>query len=284
MLKKLLFIVTLCFLATPAFALQPDSKPIEEPSGGWIYSGLDEAKAEATTAAYPFNLIDRGAQRGRTMIRGHLAEAMRAIPGNQDDQSGQGTKGGRRPPPTLAVNGNPILLYSDVNGVFARPYAFGPGSNSIELLDANGHSVQRWQLYEANASRPRAQMRVILAWDDPQAQVDLHVLTPDGQHAYWAHPTLTGGGGLDVDSVDGPGPQMFTITAAQRGMYQFYVNYWGNFNASGYHFNEQTRQKPIITCRITMIIKENTPDERRESFVVPLRNVGELNYIRTLIF
>ncbi|MCL2790735.1 MAG: DUF2135 domain-containing protein [Desulfobulbus sp.] len=279
MLKRLLLVVALCLLAIPAFGLQPGSQPIEAPSGGWTYSGLTDAD-EATTAAYPFNLIDRGAQRGRTLIRGHLPEEMRAIPGDQEDQ---GTKGARHRAPTLAVNGNPLLLYSDAQGVFARPYAFGPGSNSIELLDADGHSVQRLQLYEANTSRSRAQMRVILAWDDPQAQVDLHVLTPDGQHAFWGRPTLTGGGGLDVDSVDGAGPQMFTITAAQRGLYQFYVNYWGNFAASGYHFNEQTRQKPIITCRITMILDENTPDERRESFVIPLRKIGELTHIRSLI-
>jgi uncharacterized protein YfaP (DUF2135 family) len=281
MLQKLFFVITLCLVATAAFALQPDSQPIAAPSGGWIYSGLDENKAEATASTYPFNLIDRGAQRGRTLIRGQLPEAMRAMPGNQNHQ---GTKSERRQAPTLAVNGNPLLLYSDAQGVFARPYAFGPGSNSIELVGAGGHSAQRLQFFEANASRPRAQMRVILSWDDPQAQVDLHVLTPDGQHAFWGRPTLTSGGGLDVDSVDGPGPQMFTITGAQRGPYQFYVNYWGNFSASGYHFDERTRQKPIITCRITMILQENTADERRESFVVPIRKIGELTYIRTLIF
>ena len=298
MLKKTLFAIILPFIvATPALALQPDApasaQPLQEPPNGWRYSGLTEADQEATAAAYPFNLIDRGTQRGRTLIRGHLAEAMRVLHGDLsagDENGGQkvnganGAKGPRRGPPTLAVNGNPLLLYSDAQGAFARPYAFGPGSNGIELLDADGHSRQRIQFYEANTGRLRAEMRVLVAWDDPQAEVDLHVLTPDGQHAYWAHPTLTGGGGLDVDSVDGPGPEVFTITAARRGPYEFYVNYWGNFGASGYHFDENTRQKPIITCRITMVLHENTPDERRESFIVPLRKIGELTHIRTLIF
>jgi len=287
MLKKLLvvtaFALAACLLgqAVLAVALQPDfqpiAAPISTPYSGWMYSGLTE-KDEATATTYPYNLIDRGAQSGRTLIRGRLAATMRAIPGNQI------AIGERHPPPTLAVNGNPLLLYSDAQGIFARPYAFAPGSNSVELLDADGHSVQRRQFYEANISRPRAEIRVLVAWNDPQAEVDLHVLTPDGQHAFWARPTLTGGGGLDVDSVDGPGPEVFTITAAPRGAYQFYVNYWGNFGASGYHFDERTRQKPIITCHITMILRENTADERRESFVVPLRKIGDLTYIRTLIF
>ena len=294
MLKKTLFaaiLTTLQFIATPALALQPDAqapaKPLQEPPNGWRYSGLTEADEETTAAAYPFNLIDRGTQRGRILIRGHLAEAMRVLPGdlNADDENGgQKANGPRRSPPTLAVNGNPLLLYSDAQGAFARPYAFAPGSNGIELLDADGHSRQRIQFYEANPSRLRAEMRVLVAWDDPQAEVDLHVLTPDGQHAYYGQPTLTSGGGLDADSVDGPGPEVFTITAAQRGPYEFYVNYWGNFGASGYHFDENTRQKPIITCRITMVLHENTPNERRESFIVPLRKIGELTHIRTLIF
>ncbi|MDR3351449.1 MAG: DUF2135 domain-containing protein, partial [Zoogloeaceae bacterium] len=78
--------------------------------------------------------------------------------------------------------------------------------------------------------------------------------------------------------------EIFSVTAPLRGAYQFYVNYWGNFGDSGYHFDENTRQRPIITCRITLILHENTPNERRESFVVPLRGIGDLTHVRSLIF
>ncbi|MDR2625978.1 MAG: DUF2135 domain-containing protein [Zoogloeaceae bacterium] len=262
----------ICCLALPAHA--QNAAPIDSPQGGWNYSGMVDKSAE-TAVAYPYNLIDRGAQQGRTLIRGRLARHLRA-----EKKEGVVT----RRPPTLVVNGNPMPLYSDEEGRFVRPYAFGPGSNSIELLDVNGKSVQRLQFYEANPTRPRAALRAILSWDDDQAEVDLHVITPDGQHAYWARPVLNGGGGMDVDSVDGAGPEIFSSIAPLRGAYQFYVNYWGNFGSSGYHFDEATRQKPIITCRITLILHENTPSERRESFVVPLRKIGDLTHIRTLVF
>jgi uncharacterized protein YfaP (DUF2135 family) len=273
------FMPLICFVAGFGFlssAMAQDSRPpvieappieappIEAPFGGWSYSGFTD-KSQDTAVAYPYNLIDRGAQRGRTLIQGRLAAY-------------------KKPPPTLVVNGNPMPLYSDEEGRFARPYAFGPGSNSIEVRSAKGKSMQRLQFYEANPTRPRAQIRAILAWDDDQAEVDLHVLTPDGQHAFWAHPVLQGGGGMDVDSVDGAGPEIFSITAPMRGLYQFYVNYWGNFGSGGYHFDEKTRQTPIITCRITLILYENTPNERRESHVVPLRNIGDLTPVKMLIF
>jgi uncharacterized protein YfaP (DUF2135 family) len=253
------FVLLLGFFAPPAPALDP---PLDFPRGGWNHGGFTDDSGRSAVA-YPYNLIDRGAQRGRTLITGRLA-----VPEEV---------------PTLVINGNPMRLHAGEDGRFARPYAFGPGSNSVELKNAKGESLQRLQFHEANPHRPRAQVRAIVSWDDPQAEVDLHVLTPDGQHAFWAHPVLRDGGGMDVDSVDGAGPEIFSVAAAKRGLYQFYVNYWGNFGASGYHFAE-TRQKPVITCRITLILHENTPNERRESFVVPLRKLGELTHIRNLVF
>jgi len=264
------------FLAAAGWPLAvtaQDSAPIESPRGGWNFGGFTDKSGEEAVA-YPYNLIDRGTQQGRTLIRGQLNKRLR------------GEKAGTispRKPPTLVVNGNPMPLYSDEEGRFARPYAFGPGSNSVEILTPEGQSVQRLQFYESNPMRPKAQLRAILSWDDNQAELDLHVLTPDGQHVTWFNPVLIGGGGMDVDSVDGAGPEIFSVTAPMRGPYLFYVNYWGNFGSSGYHFDE-TRQKPIITCRLTLILHENTPNERRESFVVPVRKIGELTHVRTLIF
>lgn len=245
---------------------------LESPAGGWRHNGIHHLDRRPDTAvAYPYSPIDRGTQSGRTLIQGRLAPHLRA-------------HGPARTPPTLVVNGNPMPLYSDEEGRFVRPYAFGPGSNSVEIRSADGHAVRRLQFYEADTTRPRAQLRAILAWDDDQAEVDLHVLTPDGQHAFWAHPVLTNGGGMDVDSVDGAGPEMFSMTAALRGPYQLYVNYWGNFGDSGYHFDERTRRRKIITCRITLVFHENTPQERRESHVVPLRKLGELTHVKTIVF
>ena len=80
------------------------------------------------------------------------------------------------------------------------------------------------------------------------------------------------------------GPEIFSVTAPVRGAWQAYVNYWGNFGASGYHFDEKTRTRDVVTARITLIVHENTPRERRESFVVPLRKIGDLNLVRNFVF
>ena len=239
---------------------------LENPRGGWNHSGLTDRSGD-TGVAYPTPPIDRGAQRNRTMIQGHIREA-----------------GKSRQPPTLVANGNAMPLYTGEGGRYARYYAFGSGSNSVEVRSADGKSAKRVQFYEGNTTKAQAQLRIILAWDAPGAEVDLHVVTPDGQHAFWAHPVLNGGGGLDVDSVDGPGPEIFSTVAPLHGAYHVYVNYWGNFGPGGYHFDELTREQPVITARVTLVYYENTAREKRESFVIPLRKISDLTLVKSFLF
>lgn len=58
----------------------------------------------------------------------------------------------------------------------------------------------------------------------------------------------------------------------------------GNFNESGYHFDGTTWQPPIITARVTLVLYENTPRERREDMVIPLRGIGELTLVKAFQF
>jgi uncharacterized protein YfaP (DUF2135 family) len=266
--------------ACAASAQQPAAPPsstdtpgVQRPIGGWFHSGLQQ-DAGTVHYAYPPNLIDRGGQRGRTMIEGRLKR--------EGQQRKAGSSGPARTP-TLVVNGNAMPLQTDDQGRFARPYAFGAGSNSIEVRDENGSVVQRTQFIEAASLKTQARVRVILSWDDPKAELDLHVLTPDGGHAFWASPVLTNGGGLDVDSVDGAGPEMFSMTAPMGGAYHVYVNYWGRFDGGGYNFDDEARQQPIITARIGLVFDENTPGERRETFSVPMRKIGDLTLVRSFL-
>ncbi len=238
---------------------------IETPRGGWNYSGLID-HASDTRVAYPTPPIDRGAQRNRTLIKGHILAA------------------GKQRTSTLVVNGNPMVLNSGPDGRYERHYAFGGGSNSVEIKTGDGKSAQRVQFYEVNPNQKSAQLRIVCSWDAPEAEVDLHIITPDGQHAFWAHPVLDGGGGLDVDSVDGPGPEMFTTVAPLHGAYHVFINYWGNYGQGGYNFDESQRKKPIITTRVTLVMYENTVNEKRESFVIPLRKIGDLNLVKSFMF
>lgn len=252
--------------ASKSEASSPTAITLEEPHGGWKVSGLTD-RTERFQSAYPFNLIDRGRIKGRSLISGRLRR--QGPPPQTTDQ--------------IVLNGTAMPLFSDEQGNFVRPYAFGRGSNSIEIRAADG-STKRVQFYEAAHDKPQAKIRVVLSWDDHQAEVDMHVITPDGDHAFYADPILANGAAIDPDGVDGPGPEIFTMAAPLHGGYQIWVNYWGNFGDSGYHFDETTRQIPVMTATVTLITNENTPAEKQESFRVPLRKIGEMTLVKAFQF
>src|SRR5687768_4938698 len=114
--------MVVCLLAAGDAEIELDS-----PRGGWNVAGLTDDQ-EKVAVAYPPALIDRGAQKGRHLIRGRLAAQ------------------GKDRAHTLVVNGNPMPLYVGEDGRFARPYAMAPGSNSVEVRGADG-TRKRVQFY-----------------------------------------------------------------------------------------------------------------------------------------
>jgi uncharacterized protein YfaP (DUF2135 family) len=237
---------------------------LQTPHGGWRNSAFREESNGEITRSYPRPPVDRGGQINRTLIEGVLP------------QNGPTRKSGQ-----LIVNGIAMPLYTDPQGRFAKPWSFGPGSNNVEVR-SQGAATKRLQFFENHAGKTRSKLRVVLSWDDAYAEVDMHVISPDGAHAFWARPLLPKGGGLDVDSVDGGGPEIFSTATPLQGTYLLYVNYWGNFNAAGYNFDSQAHEKSMITTRFTIVTNENTPDERLETVSVPLRRLGELTFVRAL--
>ncbi len=67
-----------------------------------------------------------------------------------------------------------------------------------------------------------------LIWDT-RADIDIHVLEPGGSHIYWESRNGNEGGELDVDDVDGYGPENVYWVQGQGppGDYKWYVHYYG---------------------------------------------------------
>lgn len=266
-MKKTYILIIQCMLISTLLHCSMESvraEPTEGPKGGWNYSGLTDRSTDRTMS-YPTPPIYRGLTRNRKPIKGNIPLADQHIP-------------------ILIVNGNSMRLNTDKSGHYERFYAFGGGSNSIEVRSASDKAGHRTQFYESNPNQVAPQMRIICSWDAPEAEVDLHIVTPDRQYITYSSPFLKEGGGLDVDSVDGPGPEMFTVARPLHGTYLVYVNYWGNLDEEGYNFDKSKLKKPIITATVTLVLNENTPNEKRESFVVPLRKIGDLTMVKSFVY
>jgi serine/threonine protein kinase len=103
--------------------------------------------------------------------------------------------------------GNPQAGNGDGFGV-AR---FGQGGENINGVDVKVGDPQ-----------------FTLIWDS-RADLDLHVLEPGGSHIYWENRNGEKGGELDVDDVDGFGPENVYWVQGQGppGEYKWYVHYYG---------------------------------------------------------
>lgn len=226
---------------------------VELPRGGWRFSQGEKAgfRQEVNYPAASVNAVGHSLQ---ALIKGHIAGA------------------GKDKPGTLVVNGVAMPLAIDESGKFERPYAFGAGSNSIEVRSPDGNERKRVQFYDAYAAKPQAKLRVVLSWDSDGTDLDLHVVSPDGQHVFYGNRVAQNGGALDVDVTTGFGPEIYANPAPPKGAYHVFVNYYGSGG---------DRSGEVTTAQIAIVSQEGTLSEKRQAFQIPLRRPGELTLVKS---
>jgi uncharacterized protein YfaP (DUF2135 family) len=238
-------------LAWPCLA--QERTEVETPRAGWRHSAGEPA-GFLQPVHYPASSVSTGEASAAALIAGRVA-------------------GRPKGPATLVVNGVPMPLRIEEDGSFARPYSFGSGSNSVEVR-AGGARARR-QFFDAWAGKAGAQLRVVLSWDSDGTDVDLHVVTPGGEHAYYGDRVVASGGALDVDVTTGFGPEIFAHPSPAPGTYHVYVNYYG----AGERPDDE-----VTIAQVAVISGEGTARERLQVFRVPLRQPGELTLVRSFVY
>jgi uncharacterized protein YfaP (DUF2135 family) len=249
------------FFGATASAQQADEKiELNAPVNGWRYSAGDESRY-TQEVHYPAVAVNTPeGQAASATITGDI----RNTPKDAKADAVQ--------PATLVVNGVAMPQRVEADGHFSRPYAFGAGSNSVEMISADG-ARQRTQFYEGYAGKTQPRLRVLLSWDSDGTDLDLHVVAPDGQHAFYGNRVVPDGGALDVDVTTGYGPEIYSNPSPPSGTYLVYVNYYGSGS------NEQV----LTVAQVAIITDENTPNEKQQVFIVPMRKAGELTLVKSFV-
>jgi uncharacterized protein YfaP (DUF2135 family) len=260
----------------------PGSVILDNPTSGWQNSTLDHDAANfMQDVHYPASDVNtRAGQSRMAMISGKILRDPKSQTQNPKDASSASdaydTSSG--PPATAIVNGVDMPVRIQPDGGFSRPWVFANGSNSVEIRSPDGKHVARSQLYEADSGRVPAKIRVLLAWSTDMTDLDLHVITPTGEHCWYGNRTLKNGGALDIDVTDGYGPEIFQTPVAERGRYYVYVNYYGGAGSVN------GGPAPITVAHITVITNENTVDEKKQTFIVPMRRPGDLTLVSSFVY
>lgn len=239
-------------IAFPALA----QVTIESPRGGWRNSaGAQEQYSQEVN--YPASSVNMQEGQSETaQIRGRIANAPKGKPAK------------------LVVNGVAMPLEVDENGRYGRPYGFGSGSNSVEVRSPDGRTRARTQFVDTYEGKTQSRLRVVLSWDSPGTDIDLHVISPDGGHAWYGNRVMKNGGALDVDVTTGYGPEIFSSATPPKGNYHVYVNYFGSGE----------NQSILTVAQVAIITNENTPREKQQIFRVPMRAAGELTLVKSFVF
>ncbi|MBB3262013.1 uncharacterized protein YfaP (DUF2135 family) [Paraburkholderia bannensis] len=242
-------------LAICACAAQADTIEFTAPLNGWRNSAGDEARY-TQDVHYPAVAVSTPeGQSLNALIAGQIKSAPKAK---------SATSVG-----TLVVNGTPMPQRIEEDGTFSRPFAFGSGSNGVELRTRDG-TRKRVQFYEAYANKTHPRLRIVLAWDTDGTDLDLHVVSPDGVHTWYGDRVAPNGGALDVDVTTGYGPEIYSSAAPLHGTYLVYVNYYGQGNSGA----------DMTVAQVTIITDEGTPNEKSETIRAPMRKAGELTLVK----
>ena len=75
---------------------------------------------------------------------------------------------------------------------------------------------------------PDCDLRVMLAWDADETDVDLHVTEPSGEEAYYGHRRTRAGGDVSQDITDGYGPEEYLLRSAPAGGYRIRAHYFAS--------------------------------------------------------
>ena len=109
-------------------------------------------------------------------------------------------------------------------------------------------------------------VRVVLAWDADNTDMDLWVIDPNGEKTFYARPLSYQGGKLSRDFTAGYGPEAFSLKQAKPGRYEVRVQFYGH---------RQQVLSPYTTLMLRLTTDFGRPGQKDENIVLRLTEAKE---------
>lgn len=109
-------------------------------------------------------------------------------------------------------------------------------------------------------------LRAVLTWDADNTDIDLWVIDPNGEKAYYAHRLTYQGGQMSADFTGGFGPEAFSLKTAKPGEYTVMAQFYGH---------RQQIVAPATTLMLKLSTGFGTPRQKDEDVVLRLSGQGQ---------
>jgi uncharacterized protein YfaP (DUF2135 family) len=110
-------------------------------------------------------------------------------------------------------------------------------------------------------------LRIVIGWDRDMTDLDLHVIEPSGEEAYYSHNKTTIGGLVSFDVTGGYGPEEYLLRKGMDGKYRIAVKYYGANNPS-------VSNSAVV--RVDIFTNYGRSDEKRHTLLRRLEGRGEM--------
>jgi len=118
-------------------------------------------------------------------------------------------------------------------------------------------------------------LRIILSWDADNTDIDIHVLEPNGEEAFYQNRRTASGGFVSQDITTGYGPEEYLQVKGQNGIYKVLTHYFGS---------SQQKLTGPATATATVYTDWGRPTEKRQILSLRLDKpkekvtVGEITF------
>ena len=177
--------------------------------------------------------------------------------------------------------------HAEEAGAFYRAIARTPWqrrAESIGLFAVEEYNVLRaWASAQTWETAPQLEslgaelegvldcdLRITLAWDADETDVDLHVTEPSGEEAYYGHRLTHNGGRVSEDITDGYGPELYEIHRAPGGTYTIRAHYYAS--------HQQAIFGPA-SCTLTVYTDWGRPTQTQRATSTRLEHEREMVYV-----
>ena len=114
------------------------------------------------------------------------------------------------------------------------------GTNAIDLArEFVSENQDLIDLARGSLNSGDGSIKVTLTWDN-EADLDLHIFDPNGHEIFFGNREVSSGGFLDVDDINGFGPENIFWEEAVNGQFVVYVNYYSGSSRANYSVRVQS--------------------------------------------